>query len=98
MNVRDGPGLAYRCGALQGSFQNNLLPLLQRGYRYLEEYGWFISSMVSPKPVGIIPFSATAGPRDTDEGEEAQAQQDGQILKRPISATTWNPGERKVAV
>lgn len=51
---------------------------------------------LEPKAVGIIQFTAPAGSTDTDEGEETRAWQDGQMLN--ISATSWHPGKKKVAV
>lgn len=49
---------------------------------------------LEPKSVGIIQFTTMTGPRDKDEGEEAQAQWDGQILN--ISATSWHQEKRKL--
>lgn len=46
-----------------------------------------------PKAIGIIQFAATAGSTDSDEGEEAWAQQDGQMLTS--SATSWHPGKKE---
>lgn len=46
-----------------------------------------------PKAIGIIQFAATAGSTDSDEGEEAGAQQDGQMLTS--SATSWHPGKKE---
>lgn len=70
-----------------GSFQNNLLPLLQRGHRDLEEDVWLISSMMSPKLLGSLRLQPWLDPGTLMKERRLRfGRMDRCFIKRPTSA------------